>query len=261
MVLSSENLFADLADSGIRNLGDILKPIFDDIQIICYLRRQDDTILSMYAEHMKMGYSAYSFPEFVHRTYGRHSIMPILYFRRAFAPWINVFGKDSIRLRLFDAQHLVQGDIVSDFMNILFDGNSPSLAKLRPVASSSANVSLGAPALEFLNRINSRYPRHDDGIVNDERLKLMPRILALPTQPRPVMSADLSREIMAHFRPANDWVRDSFFPDLPAPLFPPRQNLTGESNIGRITRDEFIRFATHVFGDPAPVLDLAADLR
>ncbi|WP_413871112.1 hypothetical protein [Albidovulum sp.] len=260
-IVSSENLTANMAGPAVQNLGAMFKPIFDEIRIICYVRRQDDATLSMYAEHLKEGYSAHNIEEFIRLILAPDGIEPYLRFRRTMTPWIEVFGKEAIEVRIFDKQYLYEGDVLKDFLSVVFDGDLPEMTDFIPAGTSGMNVGLSAPALEFLRRIGERYPRYRDGQGNPDRIRLRDRIIALPTQPRPVMFAEISREIMAHFRPANDWLRENFFSHLPAPLFPPRQNLTGDSNIGRITRDEFIRFATHVFGDPAPVIDLADDLQ
>jgi len=47
---------------------------------------------------------------------------------------------------------------------------------------------------------------------------------------------------MRHFAPANAWLRETFFPGRPAPLFPQREDLPPAGNLGQVSLDDFARF-------------------
>lgn len=240
MLFSSENLTGNLRGAAnIQNLGEILKPHFDEIKIVIYLRRQDDAILSMYGEHLRMGYSGSSFPEFVNTCLGKPSPTPYLYYRRMLSDWINVFGRDALDVRIFDKDSLIGSDILFDFMTTVFGPDLPDLSQVQPAADD--NTGLSAPALEFLHKMYPYIPRRENGVLNKRRVKLSSRINALPSSPRPRMSHKDSQMIMDHFRPANTWLHKTFFPDVDGPVFPDRDP-GGDSNMGQITLEQFAEY-------------------
>ncbi len=239
MLMSSENLTGNLGGPGVRELACLLRPLFDQVRIVVYLRRQDDAVLSMYGEFMRRGYHGAPFAEFVENALRPDPTPPYLNYRRLLGHWIEAFGAQAITVRLFDRAELVDGDVLTDFMAQVL-GRRPDLAGLVP--SGNGNESLSAPALEFLRLIQPMVPFQMNNTVNPARQRLERRINRLPGTPRPQMSATQSARIMAHYRAANDWLRQTFFPDRPGPLFAPRPELPADSNLGRISLTEFARF-------------------
>jgi hypothetical protein len=242
MIMSSENLIANFKIiKEVGNLRDFLAPHFDDIRIIVYLRRQDDAILSMYGEFMRRGFKpAMTFEEFLKASLGPKTHTPYLYYRRVLSQWVEIFGKDAITVRLFDRKRLRNGDILADFMAEVLQEDAPDLSGLEP--SPEDNIGLSAPALEFLRRMQPYIPYRKDGAVNPVRVRLEQKINALPSKPRPKMSQLQSQLIMTHFKGANDWLKDTFFPDEKGALFPVRRNLGEDGNLGKINLKDFARF-------------------
>ncbi|MBI6630653.1 hypothetical protein [Pontibaca salina] len=243
MLVSSENLTGN--QYSIQNLRDLFCPRFDDIKIVVYLRRQDDAILSMYGEYMRKGFNGMSFPEFVSACLGKGSPTPYLYYRRMLSSWINIFGKPALEVRLFDRAHLAGGDILRDFMTVVFGSDLPDLSQIRRAAQD--NTGLAAPVLEFLHRMYPYIPRRKNDALNMDRIRLGPRIDALPATPRPQMAPDLSQKIMEHFRPANSWLRKTFFPEFDGPVFPDRRPGDLDSNMGQISLAQFAEYTGHLF--------------
>lgn len=245
MLVSSENLTGNLTGRpGVGNLGEMLKPHFEEIRIVVYLRRQDDAILSMYGEFMRRGFNGATFGEFIESCFAPNSLTPYLYFRRLLNMWADVFGQEALCVRLFDRAHLTGGNILSDMMAQVFGKAVPDLSEV--VRSPEDNSSLSAPVLEFLRRMYPFIPfRKNDGI-NLTRELLAAQINTLPSTPRPQMSAAQSKRIMDHFRPANDWLSETFFPHLGGPVFPDRSADETPGNLGHLSLDEFAEFAGHL---------------
>jgi len=241
MLMSSENLTGNMRLPGIRNLHAMLAPLFDDIRIVVYLRRQDDAILSMYAEFMRKGFTGQTFDDFMAHCLDHKTAPPYLYARRMLREWAEVFGKSSLVVRLFDRGRMKDGDILRDFLLHGLRLGSPDLAGLTP--SSRNNPSLSAPALEFLRRLHPAIPFARDGKPNPCRSRLEKRIDRLPQHPRPTLSERQSRRIMQHFAGINEWVRAEYFPNDTAPLFPDNPDLPEDGNLGRVGLDEFSQFA------------------
>jgi len=239
MLMSSENLTGNMRLPGIKVLRTLLAPHFGEIRILVYLRRPDDAILSMYAEFMRKGFSGATFRQFVDHTMDPAKAPPFLYYARLLREWAEVFGRETVTPRLFDRQELAGGTVLEDFLTRVL-GASPDLEGFIP--SAQENPSLAAPVLEFLRRLHPYIPFAREEGPNPRRARLAPAIEKLPTLPRPQMSAAQSARIMDHFAAQNERVRARYFPDHAAPLFPDRTDLPEETNLGRITLDEFAEF-------------------
>lgn len=206
MLMSSENLTGNLIGApGVQSLHEMLAPLFDEIRVIVYLRRQDDAILSMYGEFMRRGFSDDTFDAFMTRALGKATPTPYLYYKRVLDMWIDAFGREAISVRLFGSDWLRDGDILTDFMTELTQADAPpDFTGLNRTAFD--NVGLSAPALEFLRRMYSFIPNRKDKVLNPVRGRLNPAINALPSEPRPRMSRAQSQRIMEHFAGANGWL-------------------------------------------------------
>lgn len=243
MLVSSENLTGNLVNpAGVARLKDFLDPLFDEVRILIYIRRQDEAILSMYGEFMRRGFTNHTFEEFMENALGPRSVTPYLYYRRILRMWIDVFGEEAITVRKFDRAEFLGGDVLSDFMAQVLDmDTAPDISGLTP--SPDDNYGLSAPALEFLRRMHPTISNRINGALSPLRPRIEPVINTLPAAPRPTLSKAQSHRIMQHFRPANTWVKKTFFPDLKGPLFPASTRRDKTGNLGQVSLDEFADFA------------------
>ena len=238
MIMSSENLTGNMGHPDeIARLQEFLSPFFDEIEIVIYVRRQDDAILSMYGEFMRRGFCADTFAEFVEFCLGEDTPTPYLYYRRELTKWARVWGRENLHVRRFTPGAFVGGDILSDFLTFVLDQDEIDMTGFEP--SRDDNRGLSAPVLETLRRLYPRIPFIKDGRPNPVRTALTPFISLLPQKPRPMMHPDRAQRIMSHFGPANAWVQETFFPDLSEPLFPPRSDQNAQGNLGQVTLDQF----------------------
>lgn len=247
-VMSSENLSGNLSTpEGIANLRDLLAGVFDEISVVVYLRRQDEALLSMYAEFMRKGFSALTFDAFVQQNLTDARVVPYLDYAALLRKWETAFGAGALVPRLFEPQALAGGTVLSDFL-ALIAADPVDLARRLPAVPQS-NVSLSAPALEFLRLIRPVVPFGHQGRANPERARLMPRIDTLPGDPRPVMAAAQSERILAHYAAGNRSVAARYFPDGPDTLFPQDVRGAPDSNLGQLGLEDFKAFFRQVFGD------------
>jgi hypothetical protein len=239
MIMSSENLTGNMHHPDeIAQLKDFLTPLFDDIQIVVYVRRQDDAILSMYGEHMRRGFSNELFREFVDICLGPNSPTPYLYYRRELANWVNVWGRENIIARRFSSVDFIDGNVLADFLGIVLNTWEPNLDGF--TASSEDNRGLSAPMLELLRRLHPHIAFIKDGKPNPQRTALTPYISQMPTFPRPLMAAGTAQHIMRHFEPANSWLKETFFPQLDGPFFPDRPDHPERGNLGQVTPEDMV---------------------
>lgn len=252
MVLSSENLTGNLGHHDVLQLGEMLRPLFDEIRIVVYLRRQDEAVLSMYGEFMRRGYSDQGFEAFIEGALGPNATPPYIQYRRVLEYWIEAFGAEAIRVHLFDRGQMIGGDILQDFLQRCFGPGMADMTGFTP--SRQDNRSLSAPAMEALRRLQPWLPFYAGDSVNPARQALEERIDRLPQAPRPRLSRAQSERIMARFNRGNGWVRRTFLPELPAPLFPPRDDLDGTGNVGQLSDRDFAFLVAHLLSDGAVVL-------
>jgi hypothetical protein len=206
------------------------------------LRRQDEALLSMYGEFMRRGFSDRTFDEFIAKNLSANSSLPYIFYRRMLTNWMEVFGRRSIRVRAFDKDHLRGGSILKDFFAEILGEENPDISGLVP--SHEQNVSLSAPAIELLRRIQPMVPFVKNGEANPQRAKLDNNLNRLPQLPRPVLSRAQSAKIMDQFGPVNEWLSDVFFPELDGPLFPHRRDLPEVGNLGELSETEEKQFMT-----------------
>ncbi|MCC6883883.1 MAG: hypothetical protein IT576_17120 [Verrucomicrobiales bacterium] len=100
------------------------------IRLICYLRRQDGSAASNYAEFCKMGYFTGSPAAFLDQgqAHGANRVVAdtvrSLDYQSWLTPWIEAFGRENVTVRAFEKDRLVQGDIGRDFLSRLIPGKT-----------------------------------------------------------------------------------------------------------------------------------------
>ncbi len=122
VIVSAENFSFFFGEQQIRELYSLLTLVFSDIDVVCYLRRQDRHVISHHQEGSKplrraenelFGHSGLAIPAWTpdHDLY--------LDYQRRLTTWADVFGRDALRIRVFDRTRLHGGDAVADFFNLL----------------------------------------------------------------------------------------------------------------------------------------------
>ncbi len=169
IIISSEALFADsyrtligldASDDRIgymddinrfmrRRLYELLSPVTDSIDVLCYLRRQDYYIESQYKQVSRTPWFTGSHPtdfeSFIEAKPVHLDYYPEL------KDWAEVFGKDSVRIKKYD-RDLISKGIVNDFYsNIL---NIPLSDKTLGSDNERINRSTHPVALEYAKSID-----------------------------------------------------------------------------------------------------------
>lgn len=140
IIASSESMSYFFHRTAVDELAELLRPHFDDIRIISYLRRQDQLAISHHQEGAKpqnkpaariYGHSPTALPQ--------QSEMPSLYldYETRIGHWADVFGEAAITLRIFDRKFLKNGDAIADFLDVA--GIDPS----NFIPTENLNVSMG----------------------------------------------------------------------------------------------------------------------
>lgn len=120
VIASSENFSFFFHPSHIENLAKLLHSIFDRVQIIVYLRRQDSHAVSHHQEGAKIDRQAEA-EIFGNGTTALPRSGPgldnYLNYHTRIGYWLDTFGTENVTVRIWDRKSLVKGDAWHDLMD------------------------------------------------------------------------------------------------------------------------------------------------
>lgn len=197
-----------------------LKDYFD-ITIVSYLRSPDSYMQSFYNQFVK------DFETRETRTINTYMIENGLRFlntRRILEPWLNVFGAEAIKLRLFEQAVQGDGGIVGDFFSTI--GVSAVTKLNQPVKAVLHKVSLPPDMLEYLRFANpwlkQGLPRHFKFVVKLAEIS-RDHSQALSTTSAGILSLPARRNLRARFAGQNAWAARTFLEGYDNNPFPPAE--------------------------------------
>lgn len=160
IIISHEGFFGDLlqVSSGLdccpgRDNIDVvnkfvrkrLKELFPEAEVVCYLRRQDLYIESMYMEYCKVPWRGYEVPVEFNRFMARQRLC-LDYFREI-SGWKEAF-RENVFFKVYEKERLLNNDIIYDFLCCFAGLGIQDINKLDGSNISESNVSLSRDALE-----------------------------------------------------------------------------------------------------------------
>lgn len=145
VVISSENFSFLFHHEPIADIQRSLSRNFDDIRIICYLRRQDRHAVS----HKQEGSKPNRGPEYALWGNNINPLPPYrsdldlyLDYNRRLGIWADIFGDHNVTLRLYEPDRLKNGNSVDDFFHIL-GLTPPSKPQWRNTSQNAIKIILG----------------------------------------------------------------------------------------------------------------------
>lgn len=170
VIVSSEHLHSRTTTiEEIENVKGLLGEFFEDIKIICYVREQSATAVSLYSTAIKYG-GASSLKSMLSQCrpdniyYNYYSML---------SNWRNVFGAGNLIVRKFDRSNFRNNDLIDDFFGLIDDGLIKCISKDIPIENESLTM-VG----QLLGRsINQALPKYyDTGLINPFRVKAIGEI-------------------------------------------------------------------------------------
>ncbi|ACK69981.1 hypothetical protein PCC7424_1541 [Gloeothece citriformis PCC 7424] len=110
VVISAES-FSGLTIDGIKLIQENLSKY--EVKIIVYIRKQDDLLQSLYNQLVKIGMYGHDVHKFIIDKKPSY-----IYYYDFIESWANLFGKDNIRVRVFEKQQFKKG-LLEDFMEAI----------------------------------------------------------------------------------------------------------------------------------------------
>lgn len=145
IIYSAEHLQSRLTTvAEIKRVARLLRPLFDTVEVVVYLRRQDLYAHSAYSTSVRAGQQqSFSFETI-------NAKGPYYNYRLLLENWSEVFGEEAIQVRLFEKSRLIGNDVVADFQSVT---NIDTLG-LNLVRPKSVNEALSYTALCVLREFN-----------------------------------------------------------------------------------------------------------
>ena len=210
VILSNEHASSRLGNPEEQlRLRDFLMELADEVEIVVYLRRQDDFLLSSYSTAVKRGETEpLQLPNDVVREhrFNYHWLLK---------RWSQSFEQKPT-VRVFDPAELTDGDVVADFLGVLGLENSSEFERVE-----RTNESLDLMAIEFLRELNRFLPKAWDQGGEAARANLIPLLQARKISKRLTSWPELD-EFYASFADKNRKVANHYLGS--ERLFPERPN-------------------------------------
>ncbi|WML36757.1 hypothetical protein [Clostridium sp. OS1-26] len=165
-IVSAENL-AELNENEINNIRMFLKPYFEEIKIIIYVRPYKKFIQSFYQQIIK---SCVGSLDITARKCSNPNIIETfmqtndLYYSNNIKHWIKKFDIENVTIKPFDKNNFLNNNLLDDFLSILnMDSSEFEITK------DDENASLNNMSVCFLLNYNKYYPRYHDNNKNTDR--------------------------------------------------------------------------------------------
>lgn len=236
-ILSNEHCSSRLQNRAeVQTLYDMLRPYFDRMFIVVYLRRQDEFLLSTYSTSVKTGLRwPLALPPEGFKRDRRYDYWKLL------SRWAGVFGRDAMICRRFERSALKGGDVVEDFLETVGVENDPAFE--RPP---NKNESLDAVSLEFLRLMNGYL-----GSRGPVRFRLHQLLAKIGKGPLLTLPAEELAEFMGTLRESNRKVAEEYFggarDDSDDPLFAPLKFSRPRVEQPQMTLDDALKVMARVW--------------
>lgn len=206
VLISSEQLHSRLhKNSEVNNLFNLVKPLFDTIKIIVYLRRQDKVAVSLFSTACHAG--GHRIEIIDSRPRGDN---PYYNYLNLVEKWSSIFGKDSIKINLFEKESFYNNDLLQDFSHHINLEYTPNIIK-----PGNKNEQLSSKLQSCLLLFNRVYPKFENGKFNRENNQLRFKILNQLQSKYPgkghLPSIKKAREFYDLFKTSNDELAKTYF--------------------------------------------------
>jgi hypothetical protein len=203
-IISSEHLSSRLKEiENIKKLKELLGSLFDEISILLYIRQPIEAAISLLSTRIKTGNSPKTEGLNLNNFSQKMSNFKII------KNWETVFLKENMKIKLFDKNELIEGDLIKDFSS---ECNIEMSSQL--IYPKKSNETLNLDQMRYLNYLNQYFPAFINKKVNYKRKNLAKFILDrfklsnffLPT-------LEEFESFNEHFAEDNNRIRKEYFPE------------------------------------------------
>ncbi len=241
VIISSEHLHSRTRTiEEIRNVKALLSNFFSEIKVICYVREQAATAVSLYSTDIKCGDS----PSLKEVLSDCHPNNVYYNYYEMLSNWSDVFGLENLMVQKFDRCNFRNGDLIDDFLGLIDSTLEKTIDKNIETQNESLTV-MG----QFLGRaINKALPKYgDNGLLNPMRGKAIQAVYQSFKGKGETISVEDYEEIYASFVASNVKLNEKFLHGAPGEsCFEKRLPKVINTNDATLQESE-IEKLTHVF--------------
>ena len=203
LVIFSYEALTGFVEQEIVRVNELMKTLFDDIIVVLYLRRQPECLISHYGSGIYNG--AVPQENFFDQLNQSSFFICFFVYHKIVERW-SIFGKDKLKIRIFDKREFHENDLLSDFAHTVgFDMTGLERGK-------NENVSLDSAETEYLRFLNTHIPAYlDSWTVNPDR-RLINGFFWQTKEGRSKyekpyhLNRNEAQQILDQYREGNDWI-------------------------------------------------------
>lgn len=208
---------------------------FECIQIVVYLRRQDEFIESTWSQHIKGARRAR-----LHLTsiLDRPNLLAKCDYDANLQVLERTFGRENITVRIYDRTLLADGDVVTDFLGII--GAEPTEDMAYPQATVNASIANNLTLLKRLANCSPAYQATDNFL--QEACQTVSETLQ-HTGERSMLPPEYRQEILQRYATGNARIAHEYFGNESGELFAVKPGDDGpawQPNPECMSRDAFL---------------------
>ena len=236
VVISSENFSFIFEGEELYKLREELSTYFSNIKIICYIRRQDEHLVSHHQEGSKLNrrpeyalfrHSPCALPEYNarHRLY--------LDYHQRLSMWGDAFGDENMVIRVFEREKLEKHDLIEDFFALIGIDSYERVDR--------SNESMGFKKTKLGHILNN------SEVVNKSQIADL-LISRLGSSDKMLPSRNRASEYYAHYRSSNEMLNRRFNINKQESLFSEDFDFYPEMSTDAWTEDSTNEFVAEILG-------------
>ena len=200
-IISSEHLSSRLRKiKNITKLKQILDKSFDEISIIIYIRKPISAAISLLSTSIKSGNTPQGLNLQIFSNYLNNL--------RIIKNWESVFLKKNIKIKLFEKNDFIDGDLIKDFCALCNIKMSPKFKY-----PNRFNETLNLPQMKYLRYLNQHFPMFVDNKVNIKRGNLTQFIIQNFESPNYFLPTKKEFELFEeYFKDDDNIIKENYFP-------------------------------------------------
>ena len=256
LVIFSCEMLTHFSENEIQRVMELMVPLFDDVNVILYLRRQPEMLVSLYQTMIGNNDRIYdNVPPDIDACLSAPEEYSFLAYRKYVERW-SVLGKDKLKIRIFDKQEFCNNDLLSDFANTVgFDMKGLERVENEFASIDSAHV-------EFIRLFNMHVPEFLTPSEFSDYQSMVRQIRSNAEKNKKAyhLTRSEAQQILDQFREGNDWIarkylgREKLFSE-DVSMYPEEV----ESPHG-LTLEKCIEIATHLWKQNGLTLEKCAEI-
>ena len=211
VVISSELLHSRITtEDEVMRIREWAEKEFDEITVVCYLRRQVEMMISAFSTRLKEGGDVNAmipelFTNFIEYLSKGEELPHYIDYKKILDLWSGQFP--DMVCREFSRETLIDGDVVKDFFALI----APEFDYSQLEIPQEQNQSLDGKVLELLAHINQHISKFTDNNINTRYTTLVRFFEQIPVETKMLPSLEMATMFQDFFKKDNAYIEKKYF--------------------------------------------------